>query len=70
MDNIAGIGSFGIPSPGCLNMMTIKMVKDKDSDGDNVLSVKELNVSEDVFTKINANGDGNAEREETLSFSL
>ena len=68
MDNITGIGNLYIPNPGRLNMMTMKMVKDKDSDGDKVLSVKELNVSEDVFTKIDANSDGNADSVELNAY--
>jgi len=68
MDSIAQIGSLYIPNPGHLNMMTMNMIKDKDSDGNKVLSAEELNVPEDVFTKIDINGDGNTDSVELNAY--
>ncbi|MDO8142591.1 MAG: hypothetical protein Q6358_13910 [Candidatus Brocadiales bacterium] len=68
MDKIAGIGNFNIPIPYQLNKMTLAMIKDKDGDGDSVLSAKELDVPEDVFTKIDANSDGNADSVELNAY--
>jgi len=68
MDNIAGIGSFNIPNPYQLNKMTLAMIKDKDGDGDSILSAKELNVPDDVFTKIDTNGDGNTDSVELNAY--
>lgn len=64
MNTITGIGNYSLPNPGQLNMMTVNMIKDKDSDGDKALNAKELNIHEDIFEKIDANGDGKADREE------
>lgn len=61
MDSIMRIGSLHIPSPGHLNMLSMYLVKDKDKDGDKALSAEELDVPEDVFTKIDINGDGNTD---------
>jgi|SRR3972149_2677429 len=68
MDSVAGIGSLYIPNPGHLNMMTMDMIKDKDSDGDKALSAEELNVPDDVFTKIDINGDGNTDSVELNAY--
>ena len=68
MDNIAGIGNRYIPNPGQLNKMTLSLIKDKDSDGDKALSAEELNVPEDVFTKIDINGDGNTDSVELNAY--
>src|SRR3972149_1761352 len=68
MDNITGICNRCIPNLGQLNKMTLTLIKDKDSDGDKALSAEELNVHEDVFTKIDANGDGNADRVELNAY--
>lgn len=64
MSIVTGINSHRIPNHGQLNMMTVNMIKHKDNDGDNALNAKELNVHEDIFIKIDANGDGKADREE------
>ncbi len=68
MDNIAEIGNRYIPNHGQLNKMTLALIKDKDSDGDKALSAKELNVPEDVFTKIDINGDGNTDSVELNAY--
>ena len=68
MDNIAGIGNRYIPNTGQLNKMTLTLIKDKDSDGDKALSAEELNVPEDVFTKIDINGDGNTDSVELNAY--
>jgi len=68
MDNIAEIGNRYIPNPGQLNKMTLALIKDKDSDGDKALSAEELNVPEDVFTKIDINGDGNTDSVELNAY--
>ena len=68
MDSVAGIGNLYIPNPGHLNMMTMDMIKDKDSDGDKALSAEELNVPDDVFTKIDINGDGNTDSVELNAY--
>src|SRR3990172_2227089 len=64
MDNITGICNRCIPNLGQLNKMTLTLIKDKDSDGDKVLSAEELGVNEDILKEIDKNGDGNADREE------
>src|SRR3990172_11191943 len=68
MDNITGICNRCIPNLGQLNKMTLTLIRDKDSDGDKALSDEELNVPEDVFTKIDANSDGNADRVELNAY--
>jgi len=68
MDSITRIASLNVPNPSHLNMMTMNMVKDKDSDGDKVLSAEELNVPEDVFTKIDINSDGNTDSVELNAY--
>jgi len=68
MDNITGICNRCIPNLGQLNKMTLTLIRDKDSDGDKALSAEELNVPEDVFTKIDANSDGNADRVELNTY--
>ena len=68
MDNIAGIGNRYIPNLGQLNKMTLALIKDKDSDGDKALNAEELNVPEDVFTKIDINGDGNTDSVELNAY--
>jgi len=64
MSNISNINNQLIPNPGHLNKLTVNMIKDKDADGDNALNVKELGLPEDIFTKIDTDGDGNASRDE------
>src|SRR3972149_9155947 len=68
MDNITGICNRCIPNLGQLNKMTLTLIKDKDSDGDKALSAEELNVPEDVFTKIDINGDGNTDSVELNAY--
>lgn len=64
MNNVTGIGNPWMPTPGHLNEMTINMIKNKDNDGDKALSAEELDVPGEVFSKIDANGDGNDDRVE------
>lgn len=64
MSAITGIGNPWAPNPGQLNRMTVNMINDKDTDGDKALNAKELDIHEDVFTKIDINKDGKADREE------
>ena len=68
MDNITEICNRCIPNFGQLNKMTLNLIMDKDSDGNRALSAEELNVPEDVFTKIDANSDGNADRVELNAY--
>ncbi len=66
-----GIKRFGDPllfNPGQLNKATVAMIKDKDTDGDNTLNQDELGLDKDVFTKVDANGDGKADREELNAY--
>ncbi len=63
MSTITGIGNPW-PNPGQLNRMTVSMINNKDTDGDKALNAKELDIHEEVFTKIDINKDGKADREE------
>ena len=47
-----------------VNRMTTNLINNQDTDGDRVLNIEELGVAEDVFAKIDLNGDGQADRKE------
>lgn len=64
MNTIAGMGSHLIPDRELLDAMTKNLIKDKDSDGDNVLTEKELGAAEGDFGKIDFNNDGKVDRVE------
>ena len=63
MNNIGRIGAPP-PSPDWVNRMTSNLIKNKDTDNSKTLSVEELGAAEDVFTRIDHNGDGQADRAE------
>lgn len=68
MSNVSSVGNPWVPNPGHLNKLTVNMIKDKDADGDEALNVKELGLPEDIFTKIDTDGDGNASRTELNTY--
>lgn len=47
-----------------INLMTTNLLMSKDSDGDNELSQSELNISTDIFAKVDANRDGKLDKYE------
>ena len=68
MEGIKRLGDPLLFNPGQLNKATVAMIKDKDKDGDHTLSQEELGLDKDVFTKVDANGDGKADREELNAY--
>jgi len=51
-----------------IDSMTATLIKDKDSDGDKVLSSEELNMDSDTFSQVDTNKDGKADRAELNAF--
>ena len=52
-----------------INQMTKHLIKNKDTNNDNVLSMEESGVSEATFAKVDRNGDGQADKKE-INMSL
>lgn len=67
MNNIGKIGASP-PSPDWVNRMTSNLIRNKDTDNSKTLSVEELGMAEDVFTRIDHNDDGQAGRVELNAF--
>lgn len=63
MNCISGISQM-FYDPAKVNQMTGNLIKDKDKDGDNSLTIDELGTFEDVFNKIDKNSDGKADKDE------
>lgn len=53
---------------GMFQRMANKLVNDNDSDGDGMLDLNEINISEDAFSKIDENKDNNIDSAELQDF--
>jgi Ca2+-binding EF-hand superfamily protein len=60
---VFGTGRMHGP-PGDLDEATDRLIKDKDKDGDGLLSALEICISDEAFKQADANGDGKLDAEE------
>ena len=62
MSSISGIAS--ILNSGSVNQMTMNLIKERDTNVDEVLSIDEAGSFKDVFSKIDTDGDGQVTADE------
>jgi hypothetical protein len=55
------------PSKAELEDMTDRLIQDKDSDGDGLLSAAEIDISEEAFALADTDGDGALSRDELIA---
>ncbi len=67
MDGMS-INVMSLTNNGMIQRMAKTLMKDNDSDGDGMLNLNEINISEDVFSKIDENKDNNIDSAELQDF--
>lgn len=64
MSSVDGISNGVFSAPLNVNRIVSNLIDEKDADGDRVLNMEELDVSEDTFAKLDSNADNVVDRVE------